>query len=222
MARPANCRRAIVASNDRVIILVFTDVSGYAKIKSINMNVGKTYSGITNRQGGFTIVELLIVIVVIAILAAITIVAYNGIQNRANNTQVVSIVRSYMTALAAYNAEKGTYPAETSCLGVGYPGGFCHSDAGIYAENRNNFNTVTLKDYMSKLPTVRSVHSPIGAKWVDTAFYTWNNASYNPTGAAIAFAQYGTTTCPQIGSMRALTHSAFGDGSGIWCRFALD
>lgn len=34
-------------------------------------------------ERGFTIVELLIVIVVIAILAAITIVAYNGIQARA-------------------------------------------------------------------------------------------------------------------------------------------
>jgi prepilin-type N-terminal cleavage/methylation domain-containing protein len=32
---------------------------------------------------GFTIVELLIVVIVIAILAAITIVAYNGITNRA-------------------------------------------------------------------------------------------------------------------------------------------
>ena len=32
------------------------------------------------KQAGFTIVELLIVIVVIAILAAITIVAYNNVQ----------------------------------------------------------------------------------------------------------------------------------------------
>lgn len=38
------------------------------------------------KQNGFTIVELLIVIVVIAILAAITIVAYNGIRERANSS----------------------------------------------------------------------------------------------------------------------------------------
>ncbi|RYF28607.1 MAG: prepilin-type N-terminal cleavage/methylation domain-containing protein, partial [Chloroflexi bacterium] len=36
----------------------------------------------TLNNRGFTIVELLIVIVVIGILAAITIVAFNGIQNR--------------------------------------------------------------------------------------------------------------------------------------------
>ncbi|MFZ1242596.1 MAG: prepilin-type N-terminal cleavage/methylation domain-containing protein [Candidatus Saccharimonas sp.] len=39
----------------------------------------------TNKRG-FTIVELLIVIVVIAILAAISIVNYNGIQQRVKNT----------------------------------------------------------------------------------------------------------------------------------------
>ena len=39
------------------------------------------------KDRGFTIVELLIVIVVIAILAAITIVAYSGITARANTTK---------------------------------------------------------------------------------------------------------------------------------------
>jgi len=46
------------------------------------------------RQTGFTIVELLIVVVVIAILAAITIVSYNGITNRANDTAVQSDLRN--------------------------------------------------------------------------------------------------------------------------------
>lgn len=55
---------------------------------------------------GFTIVELLIVIVVIAILAAITVVAYNGIQQRANNARRDTDLTSYMKAmrLARINA----------------------------------------------------------------------------------------------------------------------
>lgn len=40
------------------------------------------------KQAGFTIVELLIVVVVIAILAAIAIVSYTGIQNRTHDTTV--------------------------------------------------------------------------------------------------------------------------------------
>jgi general secretion pathway protein G len=45
------------------------------------------------QQSGFTIVELLIVIVVIGILAAITIVAYNGVQNRAKTAALTSDLR---------------------------------------------------------------------------------------------------------------------------------
>lgn len=46
------------------------------------------------RRQGFTIVELLIVIVVIAILAAIILIAFNGIQRRASETTLVTSLRS--------------------------------------------------------------------------------------------------------------------------------
>ena len=59
------------------------------------------------REKGFTIVELLIVIVVIAILAAITIVAYNGIQQRARDTRRASDIAQIKKALLAYDATHG-------------------------------------------------------------------------------------------------------------------
>ena len=60
---------------------------------------------------GFTIVELLIVIVVIAILATITVVAYNGIQNRSKNTAVQSDIKQVQKLIEAYSALNGTYPS---------------------------------------------------------------------------------------------------------------
>jgi type IV pilus assembly protein PilA len=63
-----------------------------------------------NRQSGFTIVELLIVIVVIGILAGITIVAYSGITNRANQSKIIGNATSVQSVAEAFNADKGYYP----------------------------------------------------------------------------------------------------------------
>ena len=46
------------------------------------------------KQKAFTIIELLIVIVVIAILASITVVAYTNIQTKAYNTSTIQSVKS--------------------------------------------------------------------------------------------------------------------------------
>lgn len=64
----------------------------------------------TTRQPGFTIVELLIVIVVIGILAAITIVAYNGVQNRARDTTAISDLTNGAQRILAGQAIAGVYP----------------------------------------------------------------------------------------------------------------
>lgn len=67
-------------------------------------------------QPGFTIIELLVVIVVIGILAAITIVSYNGITTRANTASAQSAAQSVVQKVEIYNAERGTYPYATSDL----------------------------------------------------------------------------------------------------------
>lgn len=73
------------------------------------------------KQTGFTIVELLIVVVVIAILASITIVSYNGITQRANDTVVQSDLKTIAQQLEIYRVTNGVYPvgdAQLSGLGI--------------------------------------------------------------------------------------------------------
>lgn len=64
------------------------------------------------QKDGFTIVELLIVIVVIAILAAVAIVAYNGISKRAYENRAYSELSTIARAVKLYKADKGQYPAD--------------------------------------------------------------------------------------------------------------
>lgn len=61
-------------------------------------------------DSGFTIVELLIVIVVIGILAALVVVTYNGIQQKARDTERKTDINALHGQLEAYQAQNGSYP----------------------------------------------------------------------------------------------------------------
>lgn len=61
-------------------------------------------------KSGFTIVELLIVIVVIAILATISIVAYTGVQNRARTNAGTTLASKVGSKVDAYRTLYSSYP----------------------------------------------------------------------------------------------------------------
>ncbi|HET9721974.1 MAG TPA: type II secretion system protein [Candidatus Saccharimonadales bacterium] len=62
-------------------------------------------------QNAFTIVELLIVIVVIGILAALVVTTYNGIQQKARDTERKTDINALHAHAEAYEAENGKYPS---------------------------------------------------------------------------------------------------------------
>jgi len=65
-----------------------------------------------SRARGFTIVELLVVIVVIGILASITLVSYAGITQRAAAVTLKSDLKNASTKLSLYNVTNSSYPAD--------------------------------------------------------------------------------------------------------------
>lgn len=69
-------------------------------------------------NNGFTIVELLVVIVVIGILAAITIVSYTGITSKANSSSDKQDASSVLSsALAYYVDNNSTFPTTLTTAG---------------------------------------------------------------------------------------------------------
>lgn len=134
------------------------------------------YSWASYRNNGFTIVELLIVIVIIAILAAVTIVAFNGIQERANSSAVVSEVNAYVKGFKIWEIEEGR-PSTSSCIA---PSSYttCPSSPNWGS------NTTVDATFMTKLNTYSGVsemklgkwgtQNPVGSMWYHANYFSDN------------------------------------------------
>ena len=78
----------------------------------------------------FTIVELLIVIVIIAILAAITIISYVGIQNRAKASAAQTLLSQTVSKVKLYAVDHSdTYPSSLSDAGITNTDGLQYSSS---------------------------------------------------------------------------------------------
>ncbi len=124
---------------------------------------------------GFTIVELLIVIVVIAILAAISVVAYTGIQQRANNSSRIAVGDQWVKTFKIYEAQTGNKPPSIEnaavsakfCLGTGFPiggGGVarCQNVTGTDGNSPAESANATLMselEAVTSLPTAKPIRS---------------------------------------------------------------
>lgn len=127
-----------------------------------------------HRTHGFTIVELLVVIVVIAILAAITIVSYNGIVGRATTVQGQVTARQVVEKIELWNMLQGSYPTFgqliTNSLAPTYSGGVYTAGGGAGPE-------------AAKLPdTIKIVHNDYPRNEGEVAVIICSNS---PGGALV-------------------------------------
>lgn len=146
------------------------------------------------KQNGFTLVELLIVVAIIAVLATIGFVVFSGVQERAYNAKVIAGVKQYHSAIMDYYALNDQYP-ETSreqagnaialtCLGTGYTDGTCGTVTGTQVIEDEVFNE-QMRNILSGHPPVignDSIHVQ-GESFVG-AVYGSDMTAHSSTGYA--------------------------------------
>lgn len=99
-----------------------------------------------HETAGFTIVELLIVVVVIAILASISLVSYTNIQQRARDSQRKHDIQAIIGALELYHLDHGEYPDGSGSTTIN--SGWSTTADGSWAELATR-----LKPYLDILPS---------------------------------------------------------------------
>lgn len=137
---------------------------------------------------GFTIVELLIVIVVIAILAAIVIVAYSGVQTNAKAGAIISGLKSSEKALDLYMTDQNISAWPDDSLAV--PGISTNPTIAQFISG------TTLKNFMTQAPNV--ANSPTLTWFYDNDSDTRANCTLKYAGTNIIIIGVSQTVADSI------------------------
>ena len=156
-----------------------------------------------NLQKGFTIVELLIVVVVIGILAAIVTVAYTGISRNARDVSVQSDLKNFSKVVELYRVENSAYPTFAQLAAYG---GVKVNKAQYEAGASNNLYYCISTDGSRFVVGATAESSRQG--------YTYDSVDGLQYNAVI----WGATTCPGTDGTPGLPYT--GAGIQVGCAWA--
>lgn len=193
--------------------------------------------GKIRRNQGFTIIELLIVVVALAILAMISIMGYNFVIERAKNAQTKQALAQWVRILRIYRAETGGFPSYgSSCLGLAsdFPADSLFADKLCQKTQfynmtyeplaMDNFNT-TMKPITPNYPKIPRIPSlRVGGEEIRSRGFLYETMKIDintqkATEVAIRYYLYGKNQDCYPGKLH---FSGAGGDNGTSCRYYID
>ena len=152
-----------------------------------------------DQDGGFTLIELMVVVLVIAVLLAIAIPTFLGARERANDKAVESAVRNAFASVRVYYADRLEYTADPTEM-EGVEPSLDWTNTALTGGNGSNTIYIETQD----VPLARQTVIVVGRSKAGRCFYLRDVMSGSDTG---------THYVAQVPSGAACTVPAAGDSA---------
>ena len=154
-------------------------------------------------ERGFTLVELMIVVVIVGVLAVIAVVGFRKLVGSAHTTEATQMIQSIRVAQEAFHAETGTYADVSTTLCVGSA-----TCSAFYPQASEG--TTTVGDFKAAWGVPCSAGCNTGMDWLQLPVHTQGGVLYGYTTIA-GLASSATSLTSSLGGVAAPT--SIGTGS---------